>query len=247
MQYLIEEYDFFENIPRLKNWINTHKTHLTLEQIYFIVSRAPVTVKNLTNTHVTILHCGFSIETPFGLLSKQAWQYVRTVVDASADKSIRHFRMNEDVFIGALLEDSDFKQTVADIMHKDRADDPAVIDQFYAGNLFSFWGITSKRFVDATEGDVVLVIGNTFDPNAVFTQIELPALRKNANVTSVSGLAKNRFDAIYDSMIEKNGAKGLVKVTEYFQKIYQKACPVFDRNKSPMIYMANMSRRPSRS
>ena len=48
------------------------------------------------------------------------------------------------------------------------------------------WKNASKSFAQGASGDVSAVIGTTFRPGSIWEVVELPALKANPNVTSIT-------------------------------------------------------------
>ncbi len=161
-------------------------------------------------------------------------------------------KINDNIHSTDVVEDMLSRGMDVRVINKTAAADLLVSDQFLSkvGNIYGLtleqmrdpvfshpaknwlydpekgpWANVSRRFVDATVGEVRLITPGVLDKR-VFGETELPALLKNQNITTVDGI--NRIDLlelvdgddltrlknqIYQSTISLLGASGILSTT----------------------------------
>ncbi len=61
--------------------------------------------------------------------------------------------------------------------------------------IYKVWSMASKRLIDAASGDVTAFIDNAH-PASVFRMVELPAILKNPQITSINQRPKEEYASL---------------------------------------------------
>lgn len=62
------------------------------------------------------------------------------------------------------------------------------------------WDTVSKRFAEATKGEVITMIGEKASPDRIFFQAELKALKENPDITLINKISKKGFFSVVDAI-----------------------------------------------
>ena len=100
------------------------------------------------------------------------------ILDKTDAAKFLDIKLNED-FVYALTKVFE-KDNPDFIFEKEIKNRNSALNKFlYSTEEGSAWNTISKRFVTATEGEVVTLIGKKASPNRIFFQTELEALKEN--------------------------------------------------------------------
>ena len=96
-------------------------------------------------------------------------------------------RIIDSTKAGDLLGDAEFKKYIYETFKGEN------IDSFLYDGKDGLWARTSKRFAEATAGEIRVELGPNLRRNSVFIQTELPVIIENVNIHTANGLPKENF------------------------------------------------------
>lgn len=109
--------------------------------------------------------------------------------------------------LGNFLTSDEYKFAAAKASGLSDADAIKFVENKYTGRALDWlystdintspWADASKRFAEATTGEVRLLVGSDANPARIFNQIELPTLLQKADITKLEGYTLDALKAMY--------------------------------------------------
>ena len=154
-----------------------------------------------TNSNTTIFYSGLTDTEAFIEAQKQAG-----------------YRIIDTTKAGEVLSSSEFNKYIYETFQNEN------LDSFLYDGKDGLWARTSKRFAEATTGEIRVEFGPNLRQESVFVETELPVIIENVDIHTANGLPKENFlKGLFggtDYTLDPTTAKRVEKVLQNATHLY---------------------------